>query len=286
MTDTPAEDQRERPNTARVYDCLLGGARNFGTDRDVVDDILAVLPTAQEAARLNRAFLRRAVEWITAQGIDQFLDLGAGIPTADHVHQIATRVNPEVTMVYVDNDPVTVAYLSDAFAGHRRIGVVAGDLRDPEAILSAPETDRLLDLSRPVGLLAVAVLHFLPDSDHPDRVLATYREALAPGSLLAASHVTADHEPEIVAAAIQPYARGPHPLITRTRDEFTTMLTTAGFDPIPPGVVWTPEWHPSDPDPHRPERAYCYAAVATTAFAIPAMTPPAPARRLADATTR
>lgn len=175
------------PNVARIYGAWLGGKDNMGADRDVANRVAQAAPFAVESARANRAFLRRAVSALARAGIDQFLDLGSGLPTAPNVHQIAHRVNPRTRTVYLDWDPVVLVHARALLTGPRTIAV-AGDLRDPEAILADPHLRAHLDLSRPIGLLLVAVMHFISDSDDPVRVTGAFRDALAPGSHLVLSH--------------------------------------------------------------------------------------------------
>ncbi len=193
------DDELDRPNAARIYDYLLGGDQNFTADRAAAEHVLDNYPDAALAARANRAFLRRAVAVLAGQGIDQFLDIGSGLPTVGNVHEVARRVNPRARVVYVDNDPVAVRYSRELLAeegeGARGVAAIEADLRDPAAILDHPETRRLLDLRRPLGLLLVAVLHFVPDDAEARRALCAFREIIAPGSYVVISHATLDGLP-------------------------------------------------------------------------------------------
>ncbi|MCA1656060.1 MAG: SAM-dependent methyltransferase, partial [Pseudonocardiaceae bacterium] len=174
----------ERPNAARIYDYLLGGAANFEQDRVFAEKLLEVMPQARAAARLNRAFLRRAVRFCVEAGIRQFVDIGSGIPTAGNVHEIAQAVAPTTRVLYVDNEPVAVTHSELLLRDNPWATNMRGDLTDPEPVLASP----LIDFSQPVAVLMVSVLHFVPDSAAPHEAVARYVSALAPGSFLGLSH--------------------------------------------------------------------------------------------------
>jgi O-methyltransferase involved in polyketide biosynthesis len=249
------------PNAARIYDSWLGGKDNFGVDRRAADEVAQAAPFVVEGARVNRAFLRRAVAHLVHAGIDQFLDLGSGLPTSPNVHQIAQRINPDVRVVYLDRDPVVLVH-ARALLSHDRTSVVAGDVRDPHAILADPEVRAHLDLDRPVGLLLVAVLHFVTEQEDPSRIVAAFRDALAPGSHLVLSHVAdpGDRErpdglrdPARAAAtrhAAQVYESLAGPFALRTATEIEALFD--GFELVPPGVVPANQWRA---DRRRPTRA-------------------------------
>lgn len=247
----------DRANAARIYDYLLGGAHNFAVDRELAEQIRAANPDLPRQARANRAFLRRVVQWCTAQGIDQFLDLGSGVPTVGNVHEIAQRENPGARVAYVDFEPVAAQHSREITADLPAVSVTQADLRFPHEVLGAPTVSDLLDLSRPVAVLAVAVLHFVQD-DVP-AILAAYRDALAPGSVLAVNHVSADQDdPELAArlrAAAEQYRTSATPGTVRTRAEITAFLD--GFEIVPPGLVDLVRW----PAPTDDEPIGVYAAV-------------------------
>lgn len=261
MTPRPPADS---PNAARMYDYYLGGSANLASDRELADQVIAARPELPAIARANRAFLGRAVRHLVEQGIDQFLDLGSGIPTVGNVHEVAHRIDPRVRVAYVDHEPVAVAYARHLLADDTRIRVVQADLRDAETVLA--ESAELLDLGRPLALLAVAVLHFLTDEDDPHGALTAYRQALVPGSHLVLSHGTTDRQPAGAVTGTQMYQQSTSPLTLRTREEVTALL--AGFTVCAPGVVFTPEWRIGESVPARdefaghPERAGFYAALA------------------------
>ncbi|WP_349253346.1 SAM-dependent methyltransferase [Saccharopolyspora erythraea] len=255
----PTEVDHTRPNPARIYDYGLGGHHNFAADRDQFEKLLEVDPDARLVVSANRAFLRRAVRYCLRQGITQFLDLGSGIPTVGNVHEAAHQLNPRARVVYVDNEPIAVAHTRRLLRENDNAEIVQADLRDPEAILRAPETQRLLDLSKPVGLMMVAVLHWVPSADVAG-LLSRYREVLAPGSYLAISHLTSEHLPEQMGEVEDVFAETTEPVVYRPRSEAAKLFE--GFELVPPGVVYTSQWQ-SEPyemvEP--PERTKIWAAV-------------------------
>jgi hypothetical protein len=248
MTDLaklPAVDP-EIPNAARMYDYHLGGSHNFAADRAAADRSREVMPWIVDAVRANRRFLARAVQFCQSAGVHQFLDLGSGIPTVGNVHEVARRNDPSARVAYVDNEPVTVASSVALLDGDPQSTITAADMRDPDTVFDAPGVRELLDLSRPVALLTVAVLHFVADDADPVALTATYRSRLAPGSFHVLSHVTADHDPEIAAAAAQTYKSTANPIWPRSRDRIAEMFGSAEL--VEPGIVDASEWRPDDED--------------------------------------
>ena len=249
-----------RPNAARMYDYMLGGSQNFAVDREAVDAMLATAGSTMAPARLNRSFLRRAVQYMAADGIDQFLDLGSGIPTVGNVHEIAHAANPGSRVVYVDIEPVAVAHARHLLAGNDNATIVHADLRNVDEVLNHPETQRLIDFTRPVGLLLVSILHFIQDEDDPAGIVTAYRAATVAGGYLALSHFSINDN-ELARRGAAHYQKTATPVVGRTREEITTYL--AGLEPIPPGLVWTSQWRPdgADPIPRSPQDARIYGAV-------------------------
>ncbi len=246
LTWVPPGVDTGQANVARVYDYWLGGSHNFLADQDAARALIAVEPNVREGARTNRAFLGRAVRFLAAAGIRQFLDIGSGIPTERNVHEVAKQAAPDARVVYVDVDPVAVAHSKTILAGHEDATIIQADLRNPERILAHQETRRLIDFTKPVGLLLVAVLHVIPDADDPLRSVATLRDALAPGSYVVICHATSESRPQRAAALQTVYNRSvaaraavrPRAAIERFFD---------GFDLVPPGLVYIPEWRPDSP---------------------------------------
>ncbi|MFD9939290.1 SAM-dependent methyltransferase [Nonomuraea sp. NPDC059023] len=241
-----------KPNAARLYDYYLGGKDNFPADRAAAEKILRVAPELRAAARANRAFLGRAVRHLSGQGITQFLDIGTGLPTQGNVHEVAP---PGARVAYVDNDPVVLVHARALLALDSDTSVVHGDLRHPEEILKDGELG--IDFDRPVGILLVAVLHFVARSEDPGRIIATLRDAMAPGSYLVLSHGTSDARAAAVTKGTEVYQNSASPLTLRSRDEIAALFD--GFAMEEPGVVWLPEWRPDDTDmidfPGQPEKS-------------------------------
>jgi SAM-dependent methyltransferase len=242
----PQQIDISRPNPARMYDCFLGGSHNFAVDRTAAEQAIEVWPELPTVLRANRSFLRRAVQHLVAAGIDQFVDLGSGIPTVGNVHEVARQLNPATRVVYVDIDPVAVAHSRTILTDDPNATVIHADLRDPQRILADPALTALVDLTKPVAVLMVAVLHFVPDNDDPRAIVSTYFDAVAPGSHLVLSHATHEVRPERRAAFERLYAQTTNPLYMRSRAEITAMFDR--FTPIEPGVVYLPQWRPDAPE--------------------------------------
>jgi hypothetical protein len=239
-----------RPNIARVYDFLLGGAHNFAIDRELGAKGLRLLPNLRDAAHFNRAFLRRAVQFCLDQGIRQFLDLGSGVPTVGNVHEIVAGAR----IVYVDNEPVAVAHSELLLADSLTAGVIQADVRDTGSVLEHPVTRGLLDFDQPVAVLMVALLHSISDWDDPPGLVARFRDRVIPGSYLVLSHGTADRGSEQLRRYRELYENTATPVFHRTHAEVTALFD--GWELVEPGVVFTPEWRPDPerepvPDPER-----------------------------------
>ncbi|SBT39387.1 SAM-dependent methyltransferase [Micromonospora auratinigra] len=241
---------------ARRYNYWLGGKDNFQADRESGDQMAALFPSIRISAVENRRFLQRAVGHLAREaGIRQFLDIGTGIPTADNTHEVAQSIAPEARVVYVDNDPIVLAHARALLTSSAEgaTAYIDADLRDPEKILGHPDLRRTLDLSRPVALMLVAVLHFVPDGDDPYAAVTRLLDALPAGSFLAASHATHDYLPPQLAAEARIAARGggPHGVINlRGRDEFSRFFT--GLDLIEPGICSVSEWRADEVAGPRP----------------------------------
>ncbi|MHA6800626.1 SAM-dependent methyltransferase [Bounagaea algeriensis] len=236
----------ETPCAARLYDYLLGGRHNFASDRRLGDQFLQALPSALDVARLNRAFLRRAVVFMAERGVRQFLDVGSGIPTVGNVHEIVQGIDPAARVVYVDYESVAVAHSEMLLAENDNATIVQGDMREPDAVLQAAETRRLLDFSRPIGLVMAGVFHFVPREQDAPAIMARYRDGLVPGSYLALSHFTADISPAEMAGVVEVMQRSADPVHPRGYDEIGELFT--GFDLVEPGIVGTAMWRPECPD--------------------------------------
>ncbi|MYS25154.1 S-adenosyl methyltransferase [Streptomyces sp. DvalAA-14] len=235
------------PSVSRIYDYFLGGSHNFEVDREAARIALQALPGIPKIGQANRAVMRRAVRWATDRGISQFLDIGSGIPTFGNVHEVAHAANPASRVVYVDNDPVAVAHSRAVLDGNEGATVVAADLRDPRSVLDNEETRRMLDFDRPVALMLVAVVHFLPDEDGPAEIIATLRDALAPGSVMVITHASMENGPTPTGqrGVQQAYRRTATPLIMRSAAELEPFFS--GFEIVEPGIVPLPFWRPDAP---------------------------------------
>jgi hypothetical protein len=228
-----------------MYDYYLGGSANVAIDRAAADELIRTLPDMVFAARANRSFLGRVVRFLSEQGIDQFLDLGSGIPTAGNVHEIAQSVNPEAKVAYVDIEPVAVSYGHKLLRDEKQVTITKADIRRPSTVLTAPGVADLLDLTRPVAVLAVAILHAMSGSDAPLEFLAEYRAACVPGSYLAISHLSPQTwDPHEITHSQQVYARTPTPVVYRDRAEILRFMT--GYHLVKPGLVLLPNWRPTE----------------------------------------
>jgi SAM-dependent methyltransferase len=253
----------KRANVARVYDYWLGGSHNFLADQDVARAIVAVEPKMREIARANRQFLGRAVRYLATAGIHQFLDIGSGIPTEGNVHEVAQHADPGARVVYADVDEVAIAHSKAILAGNENAAIVAADLREPEKILANDEVRRLIDLGQPTGLLLMVVLHFIADAEDPWRIVATLRDALAPGSYLVLGHATHEGRPTVAHATERVYNRSvATELHLRSRAEIQRFFD--GFEFVDPGLVYVPLWRPGSPAdvPGDPGQFGCLVAVA------------------------
>jgi len=249
-------------NSARVYDWWLGGEHNFRADQDAARAMIAIEPNVRGIARANRAFLGRAVRFLAAEaGIRQFLDIGSGIPTENNVHQVAQGTAPGARVVYADVDDIAVAHSRLILDDNPDATVIQADLREPTRILSDPETQLLLDFTRPIAVLLAAVLHFLPDTDNPEQIVATLRDALAPGSYLVISHACRDAMPAAAAVETVYQSRVASRGRARTREEIARFFD--GFTLIDPGLAWITQWRPDRPQdvPEHPENLWFLAGM-------------------------
>ena len=242
-----------QPSPARVYDFLLGGVSNFAPDRVAAEMMKSMAPELVDAAFANRGFHQRAAKWIAEQGVRQFIDLGSGLPTVGNTHEVVRKVHPGARVVYVDNDPMVLAYGSHLLAGDDLAAVVLADLRDPDAVLTHEAVGRLIDFTEPVAVLMTAVLHFVSDSDDPAALVARYVAPLTAGSYLAVSHMTADNKPPKAVDAIREAGRlsagGGYP---RSRADLRRII--GELEVVPPfegaasEVTWVGLWNCEDPE--------------------------------------
>ncbi len=252
----PEDVDLEKPSPARMYDALLGGSHNFEVDRRAAAEAVALVPDLATVALSNRAFLRRAVRHLLDAGVRQFVDIGAGIPTAANTHELA----PEAKVAYIDIDPIAVAHAEAILADQPHAIALRGDLRDPEALLSQPRLREFIDFEQPVGVLLIAVLHLLTDGDRPHAAVAAVREHVVAGSFVAVSHLSSAHRPAAAATLAEHSAqRSRVPITFRPRPEIEAFFE--GWTLVEPGVVEIPAWHPDPDDPPAAGRSLGLAGV-------------------------
>ncbi len=237
-----------RPNVARVYDYLLGGKDHFAADRQAAQRLIETLPNAAAIAKANRTFLAAAVRHAARAGIAQFLDIGAGLPTSPSVHECARAIVPGARVAYVDNDPVAVTYAQALLATGDGVIAIEGDAREPEAILAGPELAAVIDLTEPVCLALVSMLHFFT-ADEADMIVDGFRQRMVPGSYLIISQGNASRPPR---EAVQDAYGSGITLTGRTAAEIAAYFD--GFDLVPPGLVPVAEWPAAQPDAWPPPR--------------------------------
>ncbi|WP_433325287.1 SAM-dependent methyltransferase [Spirillospora sp. CA-294931] len=250
------------PNVARMYDYLLGGKDNYAADREAVEEVVRRAPDTPFVARENRAFLGRGVRFLAESGIRQFVDIGSGLPTQGNVHEIAHQIAPDARVVYADVDPIVLTHGRALLAGTPGVAVIQGDARRVEDILAHPELTKLIDLDQPVAVLMLAVLHFIDDADDPPGIVARLRSAMAPGSHLMISHVTADFDDDCrVREAGAVYEKATSQITLRARAEVERLFD--GFDLVEPGLTTLSLWRPRPGStvPFGAERQWCYAGV-------------------------
>ena len=250
------------PHPARMYDALLGGKDNYLADQEAVRRMLKTAPEARDSARANRAFLQRAVRFLVGEaGIRQIIDIGTGIPAAGNVHQIAGEIALGTRVVYVDNDPIVHVHANALLTGSGSTSIVLADLREPEVILEHPKTRALIDFSQPVGLLLVAILHFITDAENPARIVAALRDGLPGGSYLVLSHATGDQRPDAAQSAADVYDGATSTVTLRGKAQVEALFD--GWELVEPGVVQVPLWRPEGrkPRPKELDKAWVYGGV-------------------------
>ena len=232
------------PNVARIYDYLLGGKDNFAADREAARQLIAAIPDVAAIARDNRSFLGRAVRYLAGPaGIRQFLDLGGGLPTQANVHELAQGVAPGARVAYVDNDPVVASHGRALLASRDRVAMALADLRDPASVWQHPDVADLLDWTQPIAVLCTSTLHFVPDEDEPHKIIAGYRDHMAPGSYLAITHGTMEEDPageRDKAAGV--YRQASSQLHVRPLADVRRFFD--GLELVEPGLVWITGWRP------------------------------------------
>ena len=250
-----------RPNAARMYDYYLGGSANVAVDRAAADELIRSLPDTVFSARANRSFLGRVVRFLAEQGIDQFLDLGSGIPTVGNVHEIAQAVNPDARIAYVDIEPVAVSYAQKLLRDEKQVTITKADIRKPATVLAAQGVPTCWTSAARWPCSRWRSCTSMSDADRPLEFMAEYRAACVPGSYLAISHLSPQTwEPQEMTHSQQVYARTPTPITYRDRAEILRFMT--GYHLVKPGLVLLPEWRPTDePSAEEAARSNSYGAV-------------------------
>jgi len=248
MTE-PSRINTKVPHPARVYDYWLGGKDNYEADRRAAAEAIEIFPKTVQSARSCRAFLSRAVSYLTTEArIQQFLDLGSGLPSVQNVHEVAQSIAPPTRVVYVDNDPVVLLHAKELLASSAEgaTGYIQADIRNPVLILEKAAIT--LDFSQPVAVMLLAVLHLITDAQDPAGIIQTVMDAVPPGSYLVIGHHTADIYPELSEFARRMSELNPDfPATLRSRRQVTDLFT--GLDLVAPGVVQISKWRPdSDAD--------------------------------------
>lgn len=241
-----------KPTAAGLYDAYLGGNHHTQVEKEAAERLREALPELEQAAWANRGFHQRAARWLAEQGLRQFIDIGSGLPTQDNTHQVVQRTAPDARVVYVDIDPTAAAMGRDLLADNPNTAFINADVRDRDAVLGNPDLRKLIDFDQPVALVASAVLHFVSDAQDPWGLVASYTDALVPGSYLALSHVTGDRQPARVVQTAQSIYRGADEMMYfRGREQvewfFDGLELVPPYEGAGPRVVFTGLWACEDP---------------------------------------
>ncbi len=262
-TWVPEGISQDMPNGARMYDYFLGGYYNFEIDRQMSEKALQIYPDGRLTAQACRAFLRRVTGFFVEQGIDQFLEIGSGIPTSGHVHEVAQKANPAARVVYVDIDPVAIAHGQAILKDNLNAIAIVGDVRRPDDILGHPEVKGLLDFGRPVAVSLLTLLHAVVDDEQAYAAVRVLRDALVPGSYIAISHGTRENAPPETIKQMEMLTRGTS-MPARYRSHADIEPFFEGLEVVEPGLVHIPLWRPEGPDDvllDEPERVLIYGGV-------------------------
>lgn len=238
-------DWNQKPNVARIYDYWLGGYHNFPADRAAADHLDKLVPDTALRVKANREFLQRVVRTLAEQGIDQFLDLGSGLPSVGNIHQAVSEAQPQACVLYVDNDPIAVMHAQNLLRAERagpNVVALQADIRNPQLILE--QARQMFDFSRPIAILFFAVLHFVTDDAEAAEIVAAFRAPCVSGSYIALSHVTHEQLESEAEEFKSYYNQAVSDLHTRTAAELRTFF--ADWNLIPPGLVPIPAWRPLD----------------------------------------
>jgi hypothetical protein len=245
----PPEIDQTKPHPARIYDVMIGGKDHFEVDRAAAEHVRKFVPDAWEMARANRAFLGRAVRFLAEAGITQFLDIGTGIPGPGNTGEVARAIVPDARVLYVDYDPIVAVHSRALLAGAdpKLTGVLLADVRDPESILQSREAQTILDFDKPIGVLMVALLHFIAPDEDAAGIVEQFVDAVVPGSALVISHGALGTDAERNAEALKAWDQATSRLYPRTQEEITELFGDR-VELVEPGVVQTQLWRPEPGD--------------------------------------
>ncbi|HEY3732861.1 MAG TPA: SAM-dependent methyltransferase [Streptosporangiaceae bacterium] len=247
------------PSVARIYDYLLGGKDNYAADREAAAKFIELVPEVRQIARANRDFLVRCVRFLAQAGVEQFIELGAGIPTHPSVHEIARQDRPDARVAYVDHDPVVLAHNRALLATDDGVIIVKADLREPDQVLGDPALSRLIDFSQPIAVLFLAVLHFISDEEGPGQIVAGFRDRLSPGGYLVISTGSSDGADASAGGVQELYRAAGTPIVGRSPEQ--VMEFFAGCDLVEPGLVQLSQWRPDLGTDTRTTRIHMLAGV-------------------------
>jgi hypothetical protein len=251
-------------HSARIYDVLLGGKDNYAPDREAAAAIVEAAPNLPISVRANRRFMTRAAHYLAAEmGLRQFLDVGTGLPTSPNLHEVVQDVAPESRVIYVDNDPIVLVHARALLTSRPegRTAYLDADIRHPEAIVTSPQLQETLDLSRPIAVSLLAILQFVLDDDDVQQIIEQLMDPLVAGSVLAVSTVTTDSSPAEASRGVSSYRSNGVPARSRTKAEVEALFS--GLDLLDPGVVLVHRWRPGEEDQQIPdEHVFMYGAIA------------------------
>ena len=259
--EQPLDIDTSTAHTARFWNYLLGGKDNYQVDRELGDQVLALIPGLADTARAVRAYLVRVVQHLAGEvGIRQFLDIGTGLPTANNTHEVAQTAAPECRIVYVDNDPLIMAHARALLTSTPQgaTDYIHADLRDPETILD--EAARTLDFSQPIALMLLGILNHVMDNEHPYRIVSRLLDALPSGSYLVISHPTAEIDGEAMERSMRLWNEsGGTPIVARSRLELIRFFDR--LELLEPGVVSCSLWRPEPSRLGEPVAVYEFGGV-------------------------
>ena len=253
MADEPRQEQAQagldisQPNFARIGDYFLGGKDNFAADRKAAEEILAIAPEIRMMAKDAQSFQRRAVRHLVDQGVTQFINIGTGLPNNNNTHQLAQALTPDARVVYVARDPVVLSHSRALLAIDSRTGVVDGDILHPAELAADPGLRAVIDTSKPVAVVVMSALQWVPDEDDPFKRVAELRDWMPEGSYFLIVHAVFDSRPEAARPIVEIYKR----VFQRAEDASRTMEQVRGFfdgfELVDPGLVYIRQWRPDNP---------------------------------------